>query len=194
MQPTPTMLMRENRAPTRRNDAPSRSRPNAITKQGMPPTHTAAPRMCSALAANSTVLSDSRATACVVMVAATTVTATSPSRGAAGTGRRVSRQAASTSAAPIFTSPATAKFAPITPCTGRPSVSISTADCMATVSASHATSASALHPAMAAVRRARPAPSGRDAWNGRARNTRNNAPPSAMLCATMVRPCRMIDK
>ena len=103
-------------------------------------------------------------------------------------------QAAKASAAAILTSPATAKFAPITPWMGRPSVSISTADCIPTVSASHSTSARALHPAMAAVRRARPAPSGSVAWNGRARNSRNSTPPSAMLCATMVKPCRMIDK
>ena len=194
MQATPTMLMRENRAPTRRNAAPSRSRPSAITKHGIPPTHTAAPRMCSALAANSTPSPDSRATACVVMAAATTTTATRPSSGAAGTGRRVNRHPASTAAAPIFTSPATAKPAPSTPRIGSPSVSISTADCIATVSSSHATSATALQPAITAVRRASPAPSGNDGCNGRAKNTRNSAPPSAMLCATMVMPCRTMDR
>ena len=56
MQPTPAMLIRLNRAPTRRSACPSRSRPSAMTKNGMPPTQIAAPSICSAAAASSRAL------------------------------------------------------------------------------------------------------------------------------------------
>ena len=63
MQATPAMDMRENRAPTRRQDAPSFTRASAIRKAGMPPTQIAAPNWCSASTASSGRLLSMRAAA-----------------------------------------------------------------------------------------------------------------------------------
>ena len=202
MQPTPAILIRLNRAPTRRKAAPSCNRPNAMTKHGMPPTQMAAPSMCTALAASRRPDWSSRAAAWVVAVAAARMTATSASNNAAaglassaGLGAGAdSSSPASTKAAAIFTSPATANPAPTTPESGMSNVSINTAACIATVNASQAANAMALHPAMKAVRRTNPAPSGRVEAKGRARKIRKITPPRAMDCATMTSPCRMIER
>ncbi len=188
MQATPTMDMRENRAPMRCQARASFTRLSAIRKHGMPPIQIAAPNWCSASTASSSKLSDIRAAAWVLSVAAASSTTPSASSTEAGTARRLSRHTASRRAATHLTMPASAKAACSTLPSGRSTVSTSTAACSAIVSASPTTRQTALHPAMTAVRRSSPAPPGRSPTNGRARNTRNSTPPSAIDWLRMTRP------
>ena len=71
-------------------------------------------------------------------------------------------------AAVVFTSPATAKFACSVSASERSTVPTSTADCSATVAASHTTSARALHAAMAMQARSMPCPAGPELRDDRA--------------------------
>ena len=155
----------------------------------MPPIQIAAPAMCSALAAISRALSSSRAAAWVVSTAATTMTAQSGSS-RRGPDRPANRPTARARAAAALSKPASMKSAPMRLDTGRSSVPDSTAPCMDSDTASHATKASALQPPIAAVRRAIAAPWPRRAANGRASITRNSALPMATLCAAITSPCR----
>ena len=158
MQPTPTMLRRENLDPTSRRLAPSRSRDRARTKAGIPPIQTEAPSRCSVVATIRMPRSSNRATECVVITAAARIT---PHRAINGT-RAVlpeNSSSASNSAAAILTKPATAKLAPMMFAKSIPTDCRTTATCIATVNACATISAIALHAVSSATRRDSPAPS-----------------------------------
>ena len=87
--PRPPSTCARSAEPMRRQAAPSCTRASAMTKQGMPPIQIAAPNWCSASTASSRLLSASRASACVVNVAATS--STSPSAISSGP-RRADQQ------------------------------------------------------------------------------------------------------
>ena len=70
MQATPAIDMREKRAPTRRNAAPSRTRASASRKHGRPPIQIAAPSWCRPSTASKPPRLSRRAAAWVVRVAA----------------------------------------------------------------------------------------------------------------------------
>ncbi len=174
MQPTPTIDMREKRAPTARQPMPSLMCERASTNAGMPPIQIAAPSWCSASTASSGARSESRAIACVVRVAAASTTSPAVSSTRVGArGPLPSNTTASTSAAPILTRLACANSAPSTCPHVRSTVETSTEPCISKVSASPPISARAEKPATRAVPRMIAGPAGRSA-NGRAAKMRNS--------------------
>ena len=99
---------------------------------------------------------------------------------------------ASTRAAAAFSRLAMAKSAPSTSVMGRSTVLVRMAVCRVTEISSTASRARALKAAMRAVRRTRSGP--RAAAKGRAARMRKKVPPSAMDCAIMASPCRMMPR
>jgi hypothetical protein len=75
---------------------------------------------------------------------------------------------------------------------GMSMVLVRMAVCRVTEVASTTTRPMAAQAAMRAVRRTMSAPS--TAVSGRAASSRNSVPPSAMDCATMASPCRMMPR
>ena len=138
--------------------------------------------------------SSSRAAACVVNVAAaSSISASASNRGTALDGRGRQQQRHSAGWPTIFTIPASGEFGVQHVAMPISSVPINTAACNATVAASESARATALQ--AASVRCAAIAPPGADQRNnGRARNTRNSTPPSAIDCARIVSPCTTIDR
>ncbi len=194
MQATPSMDMREKRAPTIRQSDAVPIRASAEIKAGMPPIQMAAPSWCRKLTPSRMARSPSRAAAWVVSVAATSTTAAAASNsGAWARGPARNSATTSTRAAAIFTRPASAKLAPMALCTGRSMVPTRTETSSAMVAASQATRRTALQAAMRAASRRIAGPAAASApCCGRARKIRKKTDPKAIDWARMVRPWMMM--